>query len=214
MTLNDLDLATICAALYADQPDGYWAALWPHDGGYAALRRLKGVDVVVWRGSETFADWMQDLTADPVTDPKLGMVHGGFWRGVQSVHDVIAAAIKQPFYVVGHSLGAAHSLIDACLLKNAGRQLLGVTTFGSPCPGGIGLSHVLWNVAGHDYRNRSDGVTDVPQGLGYMHPRTLTSVDVAPALGADFGPLADHHMALYHTAMQAMFQPTDGAHEP
>jgi hypothetical protein len=208
--MNDLDLVTICQALYSDQVDGYWTRLWPHDCGMAALKRVNNkYDVVVWRGSTTLDDWLADLNTEPVTDPKLGPVHQGFLQGVLDLAPSILQAIARPAYVCGHSLGAGHALLHAGFLKLAGEDILGVTTWGTPRPSsGPKLSTLLWNTKGHDYRNRSDAVTDVPFGWGYQHPRALTDVDVEPSLGDSWGILANHHISLYHTAMQGLFQPT------
>ncbi len=207
--MNDLDIAVICNALYTDQEPGYWTRLWPHDCGMAAMKRVHDkFDVVVWRGSTTLDDWLADLNAWPIWNNTLGLVHPGFLRAVLDLQKDILKAVARPAIITGHSLGAGHALLHAGFLTAAKKDLVRVTTFGTPRPGCAQLAKILTYVAGNDYKNRNDPVTGLPAMFGYQHRKPLIRVDVEPSLSDGWGLLADHHMSLYLTAMEAKFQPT------
>lgn len=206
--LNDLDLSTITLALYSDQPDGFWTHLFPNDAGYVGVKRTPDGDVVVWRGSTTENDWLANFAAEPENDGRIGWVHSGFMGGVEALYDKLDAVLSPRVYVVGHSRGAAQAGLFARLRKYYSKCPVRLCRFGSPRFGFVSES----DVPGTSYKNRNDPVTLVPFTLApkydYRDFGPFTAVDVAPDFGDSWGLLADHHMRLYHTAMQGLFQPT------
>lgn len=216
--MNDLDICTLVHALYSEQVDGFWDTLLPHDGGYVARKRIADkTDVVIWRGSETDLDWLEDLDASTIIDPRIGEVHAGFLRGVESVRAALDATIARPVLVAGHSLGAAHAAIYAGLSLMSGKDLRGAVLFGCPNPGYQRLANILAGLPLHSYRNGRDPVTYVPApifGFDYVPVRPFIQVDVEPDASDSWGLFAHHHIALYHTAMQAAFKPTLPQWEP
>ena len=72
--MQDLDLARVCASSYDTFTN--WDHLWNGDI-YAGLIG----DILCFRGSVTVDDWMDDLDAFAVEDPKLGGLHAGFAKG-------------------------------------------------------------------------------------------------------------------------------------
>lgn len=198
--LPDSSIAAICNQLYFPAPSGYWAEQWPHDGGFAAMRRELGFDVVVWRGSVTTLDWLDDLDAAPVDDLQLGWVHRGFREGVEAVRGQVEAAVRQPLIITGHSLGAAHAWIHAGLRVVCGAAPVRVVAFGSPRPGFTKLTELVSRVPSASYKNRYDPVTGVPVTtllFPYLEPVPFIELDEAPPPADSWGVLADHHMDLY-----------------
>ena len=198
--LSDLHIAQICNQLYFPSPQGFWSAEFPHDGGYAALRREPGYDVAVWRGSVTPIDWLDDFDSLPVLDPVLGWVHQGFRAGVEAVQAQLDKAVTQPLIITGHSLGAAHAWLHAGLRITSGQQVSRVVVMGSPRPGFAKLAELLSRVPSSSYKNRLDPVTGVPLTtllFPYQEPAPFIELNSAPPSPDSWGVLADHHVALY-----------------
>lgn len=213
--LNNYAIAGICNALYHPQPKGFWDDCWEHDGGYAAHKLVKlpampAIDVIVWRGSTTVIDWLDDFQTLPVPDGKLGEVHEGFLRGIaETKADVDKVLSKDRLIVVtGHSLGAAHALLYAGhLVAETAFKPTRVVVFGAPRPGYQQLADVLKQTPIASYRNRVDPVTEVPFSSAlfpFVDCAPLTALDVEPPPIDAWGPLADHHMALYLAGVGAL----------
>ncbi len=196
--ITALELAQICADVYAVEPVGF-AQLWNFGGTVAALRRRADCDVIVFRGSLSVVDWMRDVEAVPVWDPRIGFVHGGFLCGVNDVFIAAALNVGRKVVVTGHSLGGARARIFAALCAYHNSPVAQCTVFGSPRPGFANLRRVLEKSGTPlaSYRNRNDPVPIVPfLGGLYEHTDQWQAVDSAPAAG-DLEPLRDHHMARY-----------------
>lgn len=104
--LTDRQCCEFAAATY--QSDYVWNHLLQGDADddvYIGIKKLPGVDVVAARGSDCDLDWERDVDAIPYLDPRIGYVHGGFYRGIPQTYAAIKPLITQPLVVVGHSLG-------------------------------------------------------------------------------------------------------------
>lgn len=203
--LSDGVIAGICNQLYYPAPKGYWTAEFPHDGGYAAMRRVPGYDVVVWRGSATAIDWLDDFDACPVDDPTLGWVHSGFLAGERAVSKAIDAVVEQQLIITGHSLGAAHSWLYAADRQAMGKAPTRIVVFGSPRPGYAKLASLLYPLAKASYKNRYDPVTGVPLTTDlfpFVEPAPFIQLNEIPPIIDDWGVLADHHFQLYLAGVQ------------
>lgn len=208
--LSDLQIITICNELYNDTvTPGYWSHIFPTDGAYAAVHQESGYDVVVWRGSTTKLDFLEDFASEiPVWDLYLGHCAFGFLKGMRATQPSLDAVLGQKQIIVtGHSLGAAHAALYAAHLEATGKPLMALVNFGEPRPGFERIHDLLKGVYCHSYRNRKDPVTEVP-ALGvsnvdlYVHSSQLIPLDVQPPPNDPWGPLQDHHISLYIQGIQ------------
>lgn len=213
-----LDIAAVCnlyAWLYTKLPvpPGTWDHVIATDGAYTAIKRIDGISYVMFRGSTTFLDWVEDCfrVLNPLVDSDLGPVHPGFALGVRAVKDQLDALVGDKVIVVGHSLGAAHALLYAGYRVASGKPLNRVLVFGEPRAGGAQMAAVLAKTPIWSYRNQDvnghDYVTDVPRGVplvaDYQHPRMFTDVSRSPAQNDAWGIFRYHHFFLYGTALGA-----------
>lgn len=196
------------------EPPGTWDAIVPEDGAYSAVKVVDGTAYVMFRGSLTFLDWMQDFQdfALPFEDADLGPVHPGFRAGAllsKRALDIFVG--DSPVVIVGHSLGAGHAALYAGYRVAQGQRVDGLVMFGEPKPGGPKLSSILANVSVQSFRNANanghDLVTDVPftdaPYLPYQHVRTLTDCRRDPNPLDAWLVFKFHHFRLYAEAFGA-----------
>ncbi len=203
-----------CCRLYRPIYDGggEWDHLFPIDGSYAAVKRVDGIDYVIFRGSTTPLDWLEDFSALMIDDHQLGPVHGGFRGGVLAVMYQIDHVIGPDVVVLGHSLGAAHAILYGGYLAARGRPAKQIVVWGEPRAGGPKLKSILASTPILSYRNGDaeshDPVTDVPIFIpvleDYCHPRPLIDVCAPPPRDDSWGPVAWHHFELYCQACGAV----------
>ena len=197
------DTCDLVARLY--QTAEGWDHIWPDDGHYAAMQRVGNTDVVIWRGSTTILDWMDDFEDVPIEVPKLGRVERGFWVGVDAIADLIDSTLGPDVVCAGHSLGAARALLHAARRLSKGLPVSCVTVFGSPKPGFQGVADVLAPLTIWSYKNGDDPVTDVPGLiLPYVHPRQAFLIDEPPEPGDEWGLRARHHIELYQAGVRKL----------
>ena len=188
-----------------------WDHQIPVNGAYAAIKRVAGIDYVMFRGSCTFMDWVEDFAdaAIPYNDPLLGPVHPGARTAVLEIKDPIDDLVGEHVVFVGHSLGALHAGIAAGYRVKAGKPVDGLVLFGEPRPGGPELSAILKNIPIQSYRNADgnghDRVTDVPFPIPniaqYDHLREpLIDCCRSPAALDPWGFFRYHHLKLYSLA--------------
>src|SRR5579859_421945 len=138
--MTDHDLAQIQLAIYADAPPSpdYWSHLGTGDMVYG-IRRAEyaehgSVDVICFRGSVTFKDWLLDFAAfaDPFIHSGLGPVHPGFYAGMDIAWQQIRAISRAPRIVIGHSLGAARAAVLTGLMVLDGQAPVQRVVWGEP----------------------------------------------------------------------------------
>ena len=210
MMPSDAVLAALCASIYGiTAPVGFEHFDPGNDDGVCwALKRLPGFDVVVFRGSLTFEDWVRDLAAAPVPT-RLGHVHGGFYLGLEHVWGEVRPLIDQPVIVTGHSLGAARASIFTAIMVMDGRPPAQRVVFGEPKPGYADLGELVAAAPGRSYRNgdglHHDLVTDVPYSfpqIPYVHPTPIVPVCAQPPASDRWGVFSYHHIELYQAALE------------
>lgn len=216
--LNERAIADQYAWLYTKLkvPAGTWDHVIPNDGCYVCIKKVNGIDYVMFRGSITFMDWIEDISAAalPFPDDKLGWVHNGFRSGLFENIGYVNSLVGSRVVVVGHSLGAGHALLYAGYRILDKLPVEEVFVFGEPRSGGPRLAAVLSHTPVTSFRNTDksghDLVTDVPVslevpflgGIQYVHPKPLTDVSQSPD-SDNWGPFKYHHFSLYCRALGA-----------
>jgi hypothetical protein len=198
--ITDAQLAQLCADAY--NPQAVWDTVWTADDIHVTHKIIEGTDIIVFRGSVDFVDWLADFDALPHKHPRLGWCHAGFLRYMDLVFENIMAVVGKEIIVTGHSLGAARASILAGLLIDHGSALKARVVFGEPRPAFRQLATIIQQSGceSRSYRNGADPVTQVPISfdplLPYRHPSPLIDINVSPDPG-DLSPLQYHHINLY-----------------
>lgn len=213
--IPDAQLADLCLALYeytwGPTETWDWAEHPSADDGVAwALKRLNGLDIIVLRGTTTVRDWARDLyaLANPCQHDQLGPLHPGFFDGCQEAWVDMKKVIKNPYVIVGHSLGAARgAIITGLAVTEGSRKPVRRVSFGEPRPGFQRLRDVVSLIDTTSYRNKWDVIPALPFHIGfetYVNSAPQTKIDIAPHGHAmAFGPFAAHHMQLYREGCAA-----------
>lgn len=94
------------------------------------------VAVVVFRGSDDFADWMVNLKIT-TTQTKHGLAHKGFQNSYLTLKPKVLDALRRfkakHIWATGHSLGGALAVLCAYdLAGNENLDIYGLMTFGQP----------------------------------------------------------------------------------
>ena len=166
--------------------------------------------IIAMEGSHNKRDWLRDFAAFAVPTPGrgLGFVHPGFLDGMGECANDVLRHTRPPYYIIGHSLGAAHAAILTALFVLGKTPVIERVVWGEPLSGFARLAEILSAVPATSYRNKGpnghDLVTDVPIDIGtehYVRSTPLTDVCSPPEDKDDWGPLAWHHMELYAKVM-------------
>lgn len=209
-------LAAICGGLYAAPAR---MPAWAHfnagedaEGICWAILRLEGVDVVVFRGSKSFLDWLRNLMAVTLpiaTNGGLGPLHPGFYQGMPATWRKIARLVGDRVIVIGHSLGGARACVCTGQMALAGVKPLARVVWGCPRPGFQPLADLIKDVPAWSFRNGDarvhDYVTAVPFRMPplelYEHAGGFAEVHAQPqgSLFDRLGIFAWHHFALYES---------------
>jgi triacylglycerol lipase len=192
---NALSLALACQLAYED-PDQIQSTI--NSWGFRQVELInvkKGSDidtqgfimedenniVVVFRGSDSGADWFANFQAsqDPGPLSNTG-AHEGFQDALFPVvialtkHVYSREARQKSIWITGHSLGGALSSLYAGMLFENGIDVYGVYTFASPRPGSHDFATQLNDKleSGPHYRvvNSGDIVPHLPPEPFFSHP--------------------------------------------
>ncbi len=214
-TPSDADIATLaCVGIYSPTAvtDGFdHVDVGMDDGVFWALKRLPGYDVVIFRGSVIFLDWVRDGRA-LATPTRIGHVHAGFFAGMEKMWAEARPILTQSVIVCGHSLGAARAAILTGLMVADGMAPIARVVFGEPKAGLLDFVKPIADVPGRSYRNgdnlHHDLITDEPPSwppFQFMRPTPIIPVCCRPQ-GNEFeafGLFAWHHGTLYDIALHA-----------
>lgn len=186
------------------------------------LKDVGGATAVVLEGSRNITtkrgivDWFcHDLCAfdAPVDHCKFGLLHAGFWWGMQDCYESIKKLAKPPYIVGGHSLGAAHTADMAAIMKDDGFPPLLIVQYAPPRAGGKQLAAYLADIPRVAYFNKTptghDLVPTVPWTLppldAYCQIQGFTQICEEPPEHDPYGPLKYHHFPLYQTGSDKLF---------
>lgn len=169
--------------------------------GFAA-RDPRGEVYLVFRGTDTLQDWLDDLAAeqrDYPWQPGVGRVHKGFLKLYGSLRDLAMHAVdglqpNGPLWVCAHSLGGALSSLAVLDLRERWPDLpLQHYSFASPRLAAVDFAGHYNALGVPTFRlvNDSDLVPQVPPGvvgdLLYQH------LGLALTFSASYGGVAANH---------------------
>ena len=165
--------------------------------GYVAEVPGKEFIVLVFRGTETWSNWMTNLriaklgiNGDTGVFPHGNMMHKGFWQAWTKVQAGIFGAltnwydnhpnnINWPIKIVGHSLGGALATVAAPMVRVAWRRTkpayaaidVGLWTYGAPRVGNSVFANFVTAQGGNSrVTHGKDPVPMVPpRAFNYRH---------------------------------------------
>jgi hypothetical protein len=217
MIPNDLQLARLQLGAYEyDGTPFAWDWHAEPGGVDCGIKLVDDTAVVIFVGSRSpmtgggVEDWERDFLAlpfKPVAHPQLGIVHAGFYLGMEQAELAIWSWLTtnqdrwKRLFVIGHSLGAARARIFAALhFLSVGKKVDHLARFASPRVGmesfaayGAPWLEVVYRTMddhGHDY------VTDLPPAP-FIDDEAPKDVRVTPMPHDEWGLFAYHHMSLY-----------------
>lgn len=176
--------------------------------GFAA-RDPEGAVYLVFRGTDTVQDWLDDLDLPQRSYPWLndvGLVHDGFLKLYTSLRDLALQAVDElrpqgPLWVCGHSLGSTLSSLAVLDMRERWPGLsLQHYNFASPrlaSPAFAGYYNAL-EVPTYRVVNDSDLVPEVPPGVSdnwlYQHLGQAITFTASYASVAGDHSLADCYL--------------------
>jgi triacylglycerol lipase len=164
----------------------------------AYLLSADDVIVLAFRGTQVDSFWSSilDFAIDaqffPIADSHGDLVHKGFLAALNEVWTEVAAKVlaeqarhPRPFWITGHSLGAALATLAANRCSDdSAFGLRGLYTYGSPRVGDEGFGARI-RVPVYRFRNDSDLVPHIPIGLIFRHVGKLQFLDAGGHLHRD-----------------------------
>jgi triacylglycerol lipase len=166
------------------------------------LAQLDGAIAIVFRGTDSIDNWIDDAEILPLPFRDKGAVHSGFLHSLDSVWATISATLARwkgggrTLWITGHSLGGALALLATATLRfPAGggaavpTPVAGVYTFGQPRVGTRDFGQACDADFGDFYFrfvNNADIVPRIPpRVLGYWHAGNLEFIDGAGHIQSD-----------------------------
>jgi len=102
---------------------------------FGFIGTIGDADFIIFRGTDSVADWISNADCELIDFPRGGKVHKGFYKlHEQMIQDIKAWRPKNPLFIAGHSLGAAIATLMADELAYLNPTLY---TFSSPRVGNI-----------------------------------------------------------------------------
>lgn len=183
---------------------------------------VNGIHTFVFAGTMDLEEWGVDVLVIPVPvpdEPQLGDVHLGFMLGVRrAVLDFILPTLSElkwpPFYLTGHSKGAAQAGLAHAYLKSMQHLPLATRMYEPPFFGGQKLADLM---VGDDVEwtetyniHRTDIITRVP--IGPYWKRHKPSIRLQVSDEADFVTM--HKMPAVKAALQTLLgEPDEQTHQ-
>jgi len=120
--------------------------------------------VIVFQGTDEIEDWNINIHAYQSTFGDNGKVHSGFKKAYLSIRDELHHSVaknKYPFFITGHSLGAALATLAFSELSD-NKNFHSCYTFGSPRTGEPKFIDSIQSDRIYRVINNSDVVTTIP----------------------------------------------------
>ncbi len=196
--------AWLCNCIYEPVTPDVFSSVQSFDAVTVGISSANGMQCVTFAGSESGLDWLRDFEAVPWEHPQLGVLHAGFWQGMEPAFEALRPKLTGSIAIQGHSLGCAHASILAGLCAVNGIAVDQLTLFAPPRPGYQQLqdiinAHVKVRLA---YRNGPDPVPEVPislPGFPWIGP-SLTHIEDSPSGIEALDPARWHSISLYRKA--------------
>ena len=149
--LTHKDLIKYCHASYAGDEIAFENELgikgkteaYYGDSLHKYIVELNDCYVIVFRGSVSKFDWINDFTINAV-DFNHSNVHAGFFCALEAELNP-RLSFDKPVYVTGHSLGGALALLEADRLAECGVDIKEVVVFGNPMVGTLSFKEQYEN---------------------------------------------------------------------
>ena len=155
--------------------------------------------VVVFRGTDEIADWLDNINVAPKKTP-FGKVHRGFYLALHDIWAQMRRAIvrfqkpldsNKPIFLTGHSLGGALATLGAAEMANNDEPFYGVYTFGSPRCGKRRFEEkykIAAQARTFRFVNNADLVTRMPARImNYRHVGNLVYISNEGKLSMNLG---------------------------
>lgn len=188
--------------------------------------KIGDLTVVVFRGSDGYADWFDNIDFMKKKLPKSWFgrkcsVHHGFFRQFNQIKDVVFELVRGHAKVVitGHSLGGAIATLFAVYMARHARSStqIGCVTFGSPRVGDRAFKKVYDTIVPltRRYVYGEDMVCKVPPSFRWWYAHVRTKVRLGKLSWAEvffyiprkiFGNPMDHKPKKYSRALKEKYE--------
>ena len=168
-TPSDGDLVDQAAATYS-QPETYFEDI--KSAVRVFLTQGDGFNIIAIEGTHDALGWAVDFFGAAVEDQQglnhqtLGFIHAGFYdAAVTALTRCALVAVRGPYAICGHSLGAALALLIGALLADDGYPPVKIGAFAPPRVGGAKFVQKVTSIPLCAYRYGNDPVPEVPLSI-------------------------------------------------
>jgi hypothetical protein len=210
MTISQVKAVEFAQAIYAPIAPGVFSQTWCIEGVHVGYALIDNCASFTFAGSEGAGDWLRDFRAVPFKHPQLGILHDGFWQGMDAVFATLKPLLIGDVAIQGHSLGCAHAAILAGLCAFAAIPVNQLCLFAPPRVSYSPLAEMIrgWVRNTYAYRNGMDPVPEVALTLPcepWTPIATYIALDEMPGGIENILPLDYHKVALYRRGVKNLY---------
>ena len=209
--ISQVRAVKLCQAIYAPVAPGVFDEVLSINGITVGYKLVNGCSTFTFAGSECKRDWERDFDVVPFHHPLFGMLHSGFWRGMEGVADILPSRITsdRSVSIQGHSLGCPHAAYFAALLIQRGIHVEQLCLFAPPRMSDHVLPELLRKHVGaiYAYRNGFDPVPEWPKAIPFVAPWVeIADLITLTAMPANRWDVFDYHaVQLYVEGVEKLF---------